>query len=158
VSYSHFCNIKYSAPPSSWYHSWLVFCPGKAAYSDFFRLTSPLDDQVLCMSAAGEPLLCRHPSQDICAGQYFRFLLEDVQIEGAVEWNLAAGKVLSEASKPLCDSMVTNHTNRADESVVQISKVRLHMGKFEWTQGYISLTEKILKCKPCRSILYNLHY
>ena len=82
-----------------------------------------------------DPTFLNHPSTDFCADQLFYFIWEDVIVE-KVEFDLAAGKILSSTTITLVEQVLTNNSDKEHDLCFSIDKSVTRSSTFEYGSGF----------------------
>jgi len=82
-----------------------------------------------------DPTFSNHPSTDFCADQLFYFIWEDVIVE-KVEFDLAAGKILSSTTITLAEQVLTNNSDKEHDLSFSINKSVTRLSTFEYGSGF----------------------
>ena len=82
-----------------------------------------------------EPTFSNGPSTNFYADQLFYFIWEDVTVE-KVEFDRAAGKILSSTTITLAEQVLTNNSDKAQDLCFSIGKSVTRSSTFEYGSGF----------------------
>jgi len=84
---------------------------------------------------SSDPTFSNHPSTDFHADQLFYFIWEEVIVE-KVEFDLAAGKILSSETITLAEQVLTNNSDKEEDLSFSINKSVTRSSTFEYGSGF----------------------
>ena len=82
-----------------------------------------------------DPTFSNSPSTDFCADQLFYFIWEEMIVE-KVEFDLAAGKILSSTTITLAEQVLTNNSDKVQDLCFSIDKSVTRSSTFEYGSGF----------------------
>ena len=115
--------------------SWFKIEPGEGQYTHYFRLPTPTESMTLYSRSSPQPDFSNISEAKFFPDQLFSFIWEDMKVD-KVEFNLAAGKILSSTQVKLAEQVLTNNSGSEKEMEFKVNKGITDSSAFEYAAGF----------------------
>ena len=115
--------------------SWFKIEPGKGQYAHYFRLSTPTEGVTLYSRLSSDPTFSNISDAKFLPDQLFNFIWEDMKVD-KVEFNLAAGKILSSTQLKLTEQVLTNDSGSEKEMEFKVNEGVTNSSAFKYDAGF----------------------
>ena len=115
--------------------SWFIIEPGPSPYTNCFRLITPWGSWALYSRSSPDPTFWNHDKNEFFPDQLFSFLWEEMEVNN-VEFDLAAGKIVTSKQITLAERTLKNNSDGEQEISFSVDKTITNSSTFEYGAGF----------------------